>query len=131
MIGSLFAGVEESPSETVIYEGRKYKIYRGMGSVEAMEQGSKDRYFQDAEEDIKKLVPEGIVGRISFKGELSEVIYQLIGGLRAGMGYCGSKDIKTLQQKAKFVRITQSGIKESHPHDIIITKESPNYNLRK
>ncbi|MFH1608662.1 MAG: IMP dehydrogenase [Patescibacteria group bacterium] len=131
MAGSLFAGVEESPSETVIYEGRKYKTYRGMGSIEAMEQGSKDRYFQDTEDDIKKLVPEGIVGRISFKGGLSEVIYQLIGGLRAGMGYCGAKDIKTLQKKAKFVRITQSGIKESHPHDVIITKEAPNYNFKK
>ncbi len=131
MAGSLFAGVEESPSETVIYEGRKYKTYRGMGSVEAMKDGSKDRYFQDMEEDIKKLVPEGIVGRVPFKGELSEVIYQLVGGLRAGMGYCGSKDIKTLQSKAKFVRITQLGVKESHPHDVFITKESPNYNLGK
>lgn len=131
MAGSLFAGVEESPSETVIYEGRKYKVYRGMGSIEAMEQGSKDRYFQDAEDDIKKLVPEGIVGRVSFKGELSEVIYQLVGGLRAGMGYCGSKDIPTLQKKAKFVRITQSGTRESHPHDVIITKEAPNYSLGK
>ncbi len=131
MAGSLFAGVEESPSETVIYEGRKYKIYRGMGSIEAMEQGSKDRYFQETEDETKKLVPEGIVGRISFKGELSEVIYQLIGGLRAGMGYCGAKDIATLQKKARFIKITQSGIKESHPHDVVITKEAPNYNLRK
>jgi IMP dehydrogenase len=131
MAGSLFAGVEESPSEIVIYEGKKYKTYRGMGSIEAMEQGSKDRYSQDMETDIKKLVPEGIVGRISFKGSLSEVIYQMIGGLRAGMGYCGAKDIKTLQKKAQFVRITQSGIKENHPHDIIITKEALNYNLEK
>ncbi len=131
MIGSLFAGVEESPGEEVIYEGRKYKTYRGMGSIEAMEQGSKDRYFQDAEDDIKKLVPEGIVGRVAFKGGLSEVMYQLIGGLRAGMGYCGSKDIESLQKKAKFVRITQSGIQESHPHDVLITREAPNYSGRK
>ena len=129
MAGSFFAGVEESPSETIIFEGRKFKTYRGMGSVEAMEQGSKDRYFQDAEDDIKKLVPEGIVGRVPFKGTLSEVIYQLVGGLRAGMGYCGAKDIKSLQKKAKFVRITTFGIKESHPHDVFITKEAPNYNL--
>lgn len=126
MAGSLFAGVEESPGETIIYEGRKYKTYRGMGSIEAMEHGSKDRYFQDAEDDIKKLVPEGIVGRVPFKGHLSEVIYQLIGGLRAGMGYCGAKNIDALQH-AKFIRITQAGIKESHPHDISITKEAPNY----
>ena len=129
MIGSLFAGVEESPGETIIYEGRKYKNYRGMGSIEAMEQGSKDRYFQDTEDDIKKLVPEGIVGRVSFKGKLGDVVYQLIGGLRAGMGYLGAKDIKTLQKNAKFVRITQNGREESHPHDVIITKEAPNYNL--
>ncbi len=129
MTGSLFAGVEESPGETIILEGRKYKTYRGMGSVEAMRQGSKDRYFQDAEDDIKKLVPEGIVGRVSFKGGLSEVIYQLVGGLRSGMGYCGAKDIKTLQKKAKFIRITQSGIEESHPHDVIITKEASNYSV--
>ncbi len=127
MAGSLFAGVEESPGDTVLFEGRKYKTYRGMGSIEAMEQGSKDRYFQDAEDDIKKLVPEGIVGRVSFKGALSEVIYQLIGGLRAGMGYCGSKNLETLQNKARFVRLTQSGIHESHPHDVVITKEAPNY----
>lgn len=127
MAGSLFAGVEESPGETVIYEGRKYKTYRGMGSIEAMQHGSKDRYFQDTEDDIKKLVPEGIVGRVSFRGGLTEVMYQLVGGLRAGMGYCGAKDIKVLQKKAKFVRITHSGIEESHPHDVIITKEAPNY----
>jgi len=127
MAGSLFAGVEESPGETIILDARKYKTYRGMGSIEAMQLGSKDRYFQDAEDDIKKLVPEGIVGRVSFKGGLAEVVYQLVGGLRAGMGYCGSKDIQTLQKKAKFIRITQSGMEESHPHDVIITKEAPNY----
>jgi len=131
MAGSLFAGVEESPGETIIYENRKYKTYRGMGSIEAMQQGSKDRYFQDAEDDIKKLVPEGIVGRVPFKGELSEVIYQLVGGLRAGMGYCGSKDIKTFQAKARFVKITSSGARESHPHDVAITKEAPNYSIEK
>jgi len=130
MAGSMFAGVEESPGETIIFESRKYKTYRGMGSIEAMQQGSKDRYFQDTEDDIKKLVPEGIVGRVPFKGNLKEVIYQLIGGLRSGMGYCGAKDIKTLQTKAQFVKITHSGIKESHPHDVIITKESPNYNTK-
>ncbi|MFD2866531.1 IMP dehydrogenase [Mucilaginibacter antarcticus] len=126
MAGSLFAGVEESPGESIIYEGRRFKSYRGMGSIEAMEQGSKDRYFQDVEDDIKKLVPEGIVGRVPYKGTLSEVIYQFVGGLRASMGYCGAKDIDALQQ-AKFVRITASGIRESHPHDITITKEAPNY----
>ncbi|WP_304065783.1 IMP dehydrogenase [Pedobacter glucosidilyticus] len=126
MAGSLFAGVEESPGETIIYEGRKFKSYRGMGSVEAMEQGSKDRYFQDVEDDIKKLVPEGIVGRVPYKGTLMEVMHQYVGGLRASMGYCGAKDIETLQ-KAKFVKITASGIRESHPHDITITKEAPNY----
>ena len=131
MAGSLFAGVEESPGEIIIFESRKYKTYRGMGSIEAMQLGSKDRYFQDMEDDIKKLVPEGIVGRVSFKGGLAEVIYQLVGGLRAGMGYCGAKDIKTLQDKAVFVRITSSGLKESHPHDVIITKEAPNYSLGK
>ncbi len=126
MAGSLFAGVEESPGETIIYEGRRFKSYRGMGSIEAMEQGSKDRYFQDVEDDIKKLVPEGIVGRVPYKGTLAEVVYQFVGGLRASMGYCGAKDIEALQQ-AKFVRITASGIRESHPHDITITKEAPNY----
>ena len=129
MAGSLFAGVEESPGEVIIFESRKYKAYRGMGSIEAMQLGSKDRYFQDMEDDIKKLVPEGIVGRVSFKGSLSEVIYQLVGGLRAGMGYCGAPNIKTLQDKARFVKITYAGIKESHPHDVIITKESPNYSV--
>ncbi|MDQ3190705.1 MAG: IMP dehydrogenase [Bacteroidota bacterium] len=126
MAGSLFAGVEESPGETIIYEGRKFKSYRGMGSIEAMQQGSKDRYFQDAEEDIKKLVPEGISGRVPYKGNLSEVIYQFVGGLRAGMGYCGANNIETLQ-KAKFIRITSAGVRESHPHDVIITREAPNY----
>jgi IMP dehydrogenase len=129
MAGSIFAGVLESPGETIILEARKYKTYRGMGSIEAMERGSKDRYFQDMEDDIKKLVPEGIVGRVSFKGELAEVVYQLVGGLRAGMGYCGAKDIKTLQKKAKFIRITQAGLEESHPHDVIITKETSNYSI--
>jgi IMP dehydrogenase len=126
MAGSLFAGVEESPGETIIYEGRKFKSYRGMGSIEAMESGSKDRYFQDVEDDIKKLVPEGIVGRVPYKGTLAEVIYQYIGGLKAGMGYCGAANIEAMQ-KARFVRITAAGMKESHPHDIIITNEAPNY----
>lgn len=126
MMGSLLAGTEEAPGEMVIYEGRKFKTYRGMGSVEAMEDGSKDRYFQDAEDDIKKLVPEGIVGRVPFKGRAAEIIYQMVGGLKAGMGYCGAGDIATLQ-KAKFVKITAAGIKESHPHDIQITREAPNY----
>jgi len=127
MLGSLLAGTKESPGETIIYEGRKFKSYRGMGSVEAMKEGSKDRYFQDVEDDIKKLVPEGIVGRVPYKGELYESMHQFIGGLRAGMGYCGAKDIATLQESGKFVKITFSGIKESHPHDVTITKESPNY----
>lgn len=126
MAGSLFAGTEEAPGEVVIYEGRKFKTYRGMGSVEAMEVGSKDRYFQDAEDEVKKLVPEGIVGRVPYKGYVSEIIYQLVGGLRAGMGYCGSKDIETLK-KAKFVKITAAGVRESHPHDVHIIKEAPNY----
>ncbi len=126
MAGSLFAGVEESPGETIIYNGRKYKSYRGMGSLEAMQQGSRDRYFQDVEEDIRKLVPEGIAARVPFKGSLTEVIYQLVGGLRAGMGYCGAADIPALQQ-SKFVRITNAGVQESHPHDVTITREAPNY----
>lgn len=129
MLGSLFAGLEESPGETIIYEGRRFKAYRGMGSIEAMQQGSKDRYFQDVEDDIKKLVPEGISGRVPFKGQLSEVFYQMMGGLRAGMGYCGAKDIKALQQ-AKFIRITQAGVTESHPHDVFITREAPNYSRK-
>ena len=127
MLGSLLAGTKESPGETIIYEGRKYKTYRGMGSVEAMKTGSKDRYFQDVEDDIKKLVPEGIVGRVPYKGELYESVHQFIGGLRAGMGYCGAKDIATLKETGRFVKITASGIHESHPHDVTITKESPNY----
>ncbi len=126
MAGSLFAGVEESPGETIIYEGRKYKTYRGMGSIDAMQQGSKDRYFQDVEDDIKKLVPEGIVGRVPYKGTLSEVIHQMVGGLRAGMGYCGAKSISRLQD-ARFIRITNAGYRESHVHDVTITREAPNY----
>ncbi len=127
MLGSLLAGTKESPGETIIYEGRKFKSYRGMGSVEAMKEGSKDRYFQDVEDDIKKLVPEGIVGRVPYKGDLYESIHQFVGGLRAGMGYCGAKDIATLQRTGRFVKITASGINESHPHDVTITNESPNY----
>jgi IMP dehydrogenase len=126
MMGSVFAGVEESPGETIIYEGRKFKQYRGMGSIGAMQQGSSDRYFQDVEDGVKKLVPEGIEGRVPYKGTLSEVITQYVGGLRAGMGYCGAKNIETLQQ-AQFIRITAAGMKESHAHDVAITKESPNY----
>ena len=126
MIGSLLAGTDEAPGEVIIYEGRKFKSYRGMGSVEAMEDGSKDRYFQDAEDDIKKLVPEGIVGRVPYKGYVSEVLYQLAGGLKAGMGYCGARSIDKLKE-AKFVKITAAGVRESHPHDIQITREAPNY----
>jgi len=127
MLGSLLAGTKESPGETVIFEGRKYKTYRGMGSVEAMKMGSKDRYFQDVEDDLGKLVPEGIVGRVPYKGDLDESVHQFIGGLRAGMGYCGSKDIKTLKKTGQFVTITSAGMRESHPHNISVTKESPNY----
>jgi IMP dehydrogenase len=127
MLGSLLAGTKDSPGETIIFEGRKFKSYRGMGSVEAMQEGSKDRYFQDVEDDVKKLVPEGIVGRVPYKGELNESMQQFIGGLRAGMGYCGAKDIPTLQETGRFVRITASGINESHPHNVTITKEAPNY----
>lgn len=127
MLGSLLAGTKESPGETIIYEGRKYKSYRGMGSIEAMGKGSKDRYFQDVEDDIKKLVPEGIVGRVPYKGELEESMTQFIGGLRAGMGYCGAKDVPVLKESGKFIKITSSGIHESHPHDVTITRESPNY----
>lgn len=127
MAGSIFAGTEESPGEMIIYEGRKFKSYRGMGSVEAMKEGSSDRYFQDVEADIKKLVPEGIVGRVPYKGLLAEIVQQFVGGLRAGMGYCGAKDIETLQADAQFVRITPASMAESHPHDIVITKEAPNY----
>lgn len=127
MLGSLLAGTKESPGETIIYEGRKFKSYRGMGSVEAMNKGSKDRYFQDVEDDIKKLVPEGIVGRVPYKGELYESIHQFVGGLRAGMGYCGAKNIASLKENGRFIQITASGINESHPHNVTITKESPNY----
>lgn len=127
MLGSLLAGTKESPGETIIFEGRKYKTYRGMGSIEAMESGSKDRYFQDVEDDVKKLVPEGIVGRVPYKGEVGEIMYQFIGGLRAGMGYCGAPNIKILKETAQFTRITTAGVKESHPHNVTITKEAPNY----
>ncbi len=127
MLGSMLAGTKESPGETIIFEGRKFKSYRGMGSVESMKHGSKDRYFQDVEEDVKKLVPEGIEGRVPYKGELAESMTQFIGGLRAGMGYCGAKDVATLQETARFVQLTASGIGESHPHNVTITKEAPNY----
>jgi IMP dehydrogenase len=127
MLGSMFAGTEEAPGDTIILDGRRYKSYRGMGSLEAMQAGSKDRYFQDVEDDVKKLVPEGIVGRVPYKGNVGEVMYQFVGGLRAGMGYCGAKDIEALQRDAKFVRITAAGVAESHPHDVTITGESPNY----
>ena len=130
MAGGIFAGTDESPGETIIYEGRKFKSYRGMGSVEAMQEGSKDRYFQDVEDDIKKLVPEGIVGRVPFKGSVQEVMYQYIGGLKAGMGYCGAATIEALQKNGKFVRITSAGVAESHPHDVSITKEAPNYSRK-
>ena len=129
MIGSLLAGTEEAPGEIVIAEGRRFKSYRGMGSLEAMEDGSKDRYFQDAEDDVKKLVPEGIVGRVPYKGKVGEIIYQLVGGIKAGMGYCGCATIADLQ-KAKFVKITAAGGRESHPHDVIISKEAPNYSVK-
>src|SRR5207249_2178039 len=129
MMGSIFAGTEESPGETIIYEGRKFKQYRGMGSLGAMAQGSSDRYFQDVEDDIKKFVPEGIEGRVAFKGSMREVVQQYTGGLRAGMGYCGAKTISELQN-AKFVKITNAGIKESHAHDIDITREAPNYSRK-
>lgn len=130
MIGSLFAGVEESPGETILYEGRSFKSYRGMGSLGAMKEGSKDRYFQDVEDDIAKLVPEGVEGRVPYKGPLENTIYQLVGGLRAAMGYCGVKNIAELRKNSKFVKITSAGLKESHPHDVIITKEAPNYQIK-
>jgi IMP dehydrogenase len=129
MIGSLFAGVDESPGEKVLYEGRSYKMYRGMGSIEAMKAGSKDRYFQDAEDDLQKLVPEGIEGRVPYKGPLGDTVYQMLGGLRAAMGYCGTATIADLQRKGRFVRMTDAGLRESHPHDITITKEAPNYHV--
>lgn len=129
MIGGLLAGTDEAPGEVIIYEGRKFKSYRGMGSLEAMEDGSKDRYFQDAEDDVKKLVPEGIVGRVPFKGLVSEVLYQLVGGLKAGMGYCGAKNLEKLRS-SQFVKITQAGVRESHPHDVHVTREAPNYSVK-
>jgi len=129
MIGGLFAGVEESPGEMVLYEGRSYKVYRGMGSLEAMKQGSKDRYFQDAEDDIQKLVPEGIEGRVPFKGNLADTVYQMVGGLRAAMGYCGCVTVADMKAKARFMKMTEAGLRESHPHDVSITKEAPNYHL--
>jgi IMP dehydrogenase len=127
MMGSVFAGTEESPGETIIYEGRKFKQYRGMGSIGAMSQGSGDRYFQDVEEDLKKFVPEGIEGRVAYKGSISEIVYQYVGGLRSGMGYCGAADIAALQNESQFIKISNAGIKESHAHDIEITREAPNY----
>ncbi|UCS94724.1 IMP dehydrogenase [Echinicola marina] len=130
MIGSLLAGTEEAPGEMIIYQGRKFKTYRGMGSLEAMESGSKDRYFQDAEDNIKKLVPEGIVGRVAFKGLVAEVLYQLVGGLQAGMGYCGTQTVEDLQKNGKFVKITAAGVHESHPHDVSVTREAPNYSAK-
>jgi IMP dehydrogenase len=129
MIGSLFAGTEESPGETILFQGRTYKVYRGMGSLEAMKEGSKDRYFQEEEDLEKKLVPEGIVGRVPHRGPLADTVYQLVGGLRAGMGYVGCCDIKTLQREAKFTQITPAGLRESHVHDVIIIKEAPNYRV--
>jgi IMP dehydrogenase len=126
MLGSMIAGTEESPGETIIYEGRKFKTYRGMGSIEAMREGSKDRYFQQETSDVKKLVPEGIVGRVPYKGTVGEELYQMVGGLKASMGYCGAKDIDALQE-AKFIRITTAGVREGHPHDVAIVKEAPNY----
>jgi IMP dehydrogenase len=131
MIGSLFAGVDESPGETILYEGRSFKSYRGMGSIGAMKEGSKDRYFQDVEDDIGKLVPEGVEGRVPYKGPIGNTIYQIVGGLRSAMGYCGAKNVNSLRNNSKFVRITPAGLKESHPHDVIITKESPNYQLKR
>ncbi len=127
MIGGMFAGVDETPGEKILYEGRSFKVYRGMGSIGAMKEGSKDRYFQDMEDDIKKLVPEGVEGRVPYKGPLADTVYQFIGGLRASMGYCGARDIEEFKNKSKFVKISNAGLRESHPHDVIITKESPNY----
>lgn len=129
MIGALFAGTEESPGEKVLYEGRSYKVYRGMGSIEAMKAGSSDRYFQDVEDDIKKLVPEGIEGRVPYKGHLSDVVYQMVGGLKSAMGYCGARNIEEMKAKTKFILMTNAGLRESHPHDVIITKEAPNYSI--
>jgi len=130
MVGGMLAGTDETPGEKVLYEGRSFKVYRGMGSIEAMKEGSKDRYFQDMEDDIKKLVPEGIEGIVPYKGPLKDTIYQIVGGLRASMGYCGAKDINAMRSKTKFMRITNSGLRESHPHDVKITKEAPNYGAK-
>ena len=130
MLGGMFAGTEEAPGEKVLYEGRSYKVYRGMGSIDAMKKGSSDRYFKDAEDDLNKLVPEGIEGIVAYKGNVGETIYQILGGLRASMGYCGAKNIKEMKEKTKFVQITNAGLKESHPHDVKITKEAPNYGLK-
>jgi IMP dehydrogenase len=129
MIGSLFAGTEESPGETILFQGRTYKVYRGMGSLEAMKEGSRDRYFQEKTEQEKKLVPEGIVGRVPYRGTLADTVYQLVGGLRSGMGYLGCANVAELQNKPKFIQITPSGLQESHVHDVIITKEAPNYRI--
>ena len=129
MIGSLFAGTDEAPGEVILYQGRSYKVYRGMGSIGAMREGSKDRYFQEEVESERKLVPEGIEGRVPYRGSLSQSIFQLLGGLRSGMGYCGTKTIEELRQKGKFVRITSAGLRESHVHDVIVTKEAPNYKV--
>ena len=130
MLGSILAGTEESPGELEIYQGRSYKVYRGMGSLTAMKEGSKDRYFQEQTDTENKLVPEGVEGRVPYKGSLSESVYQLIGGLRAGMGYAGCRNIYELKTKTRFIRITSAGLKESHPHDVMITKEAPNYSIR-
>ena len=130
MVGGMLAGTDETPGEKVLYEGRSYKVYRGMGSIEAMKEGSKDRYFQDMEEDIKKLVPEGIEGIVSYKGPLKDTIYQIVGGLRSAMGYCGAKNINEMKTKTKFVKITNAGLRESHPHDVKVTKEAPNYFIK-
>jgi len=129
MIGSLFAGTAESPGETILFQGRSYKVYRGMGSIGAMEQGSKDRYFQEHEEEKAKLVPEGVEGRVPYKGPVSASVHQLIGGLKAGMGYCGCEDLKKLKEKARFTKISPAGLRESHVHDVVITKEAPNYRI--
>jgi IMP dehydrogenase len=129
MIGSLFAGTEESPGETILFQGRTYKVYRGMGSLEAMREGSKDRYFRADEESEKKMVPEGIVGRVPYRGPLAETVYQLVGGLKSGMGYLGCRDIRELQSQTRFIQITSAGLRESHVHDVIIIKEAPNYRL--
>ena len=131
MMGGMLAGVEETPGEKVLFEGRSFKVYRGMGSLSAMKQGGSDRYFQDVEADINKLVPEGIEGRVPYKGSLADTIYQFIGGLRAAMGYCGAKTINDLKSKSKFVKISNAGLRESHPHDVLVTEEAPNYQMTK